>query len=93
MQYKGTKKAIPEIARELNVDAVLEGTVTRDHDRVRIMYLRAGPGCQLLSNPSVPRKDLSPRMPQDQILIGYMATFPLSPRARLKRPRATGRMT
>jgi TolB-like protein len=30
MQYQGTKKS------ELNVDAVLEGTVARDHDRVRI---------------------------------------------------------
>jgi TolB-like protein/DNA-binding winged helix-turn-helix (wHTH) protein len=36
MQYKGTKKPIPEIARELNVDAVLEGTVLQDQGRVRI---------------------------------------------------------
>ena len=36
MQYKGTKKPVPQIARELNVDAVLEGTVTRDQGRVRI---------------------------------------------------------
>jgi TolB-like protein/tetratricopeptide (TPR) repeat protein len=36
MQYKGAKKAVPQIARELNVDAVLEGTVTRDQGRVRI---------------------------------------------------------
>ncbi len=36
MQYKGTKKPIPQIAQELNVDAVLEGTVTRDQGRVRI---------------------------------------------------------
>ena len=36
MHYKGTKKSIPEIARELNVDAVLEGTVTREQGRVRI---------------------------------------------------------
>jgi TolB-like protein/DNA-binding winged helix-turn-helix (wHTH) protein len=36
MQYKGTKKTVPEIARELNVDAVLEGTVMRDLGRVRI---------------------------------------------------------
>ena len=36
MQYKGTKRPIAQIARELNVDAVLEGTVTRDRDRVRI---------------------------------------------------------
>jgi TolB-like protein/Tfp pilus assembly protein PilF len=36
MRYKGTKVPLPQIARELNVDAVLEGTVMRDHDRVRI---------------------------------------------------------
>ena len=36
MQYKGTRKTVPEIARELNVDAVLEGTVERDQGRVRI---------------------------------------------------------
>jgi TolB-like protein len=35
-RYKGTKKTVPEIAHELNVDAVLEGTVTRDGERVRI---------------------------------------------------------
>ncbi len=36
MRYKGTKKGIREIGRELNVDAVVEGTVTRSGDRVRI---------------------------------------------------------
>jgi TolB-like protein/DNA-binding winged helix-turn-helix (wHTH) protein/Tfp pilus assembly protein PilF len=37
MQYKGTKKfLLPQIARELNVDAVVEGTVTRSGSRVRI---------------------------------------------------------
>jgi len=35
-QYKGTKKSIPEIARELHVDAVVEGAVLRSGDRVRI---------------------------------------------------------
>ena len=35
-QYKGTKKPIPQVARELNVDAVVEGTVTRDGNQVRI---------------------------------------------------------
>jgi serine/threonine-protein kinase len=45
MQYKGTMKTVPEVARELNVDAVLEGTVTRDRDRVRItaQLIRATP--------------------------------------------------
>jgi len=36
MQYKGTKKPVPEIARELKVDYVVEGTVIRAGDRVRI---------------------------------------------------------
>ena len=36
MHYRGTQKTIPEIARELNVDAVLEGSVLRSGDKVRI---------------------------------------------------------
>src|SRR6267142_2797734 len=36
MQYKGTKKSAPQIARELNVEAVVEGSVVRAGDRVRI---------------------------------------------------------
>src|SRR3984885_7954258 len=36
MQYKGTKKSLPEIARELNVDAIVEGSVIRSGDRVRV---------------------------------------------------------
>jgi TolB-like protein/DNA-binding winged helix-turn-helix (wHTH) protein/Flp pilus assembly protein TadD len=36
MTYKGVRKLLPEIARELNVEAVVEGTVLRFADRVRI---------------------------------------------------------
>jgi TolB-like protein/DNA-binding winged helix-turn-helix (wHTH) protein len=36
MQYKGTKKNLPEIARELNVDAIVEGSVIRSGQRVRV---------------------------------------------------------
>ncbi len=36
MQYKGTNKSVLEIGRELGVDFVLEGTVRRGGDRVRI---------------------------------------------------------
>ncbi|HEY3124585.1 MAG TPA: protein kinase, partial [Thermoanaerobaculia bacterium] len=36
MRYKGTQRSVPEIARELNVDAVVEGSVLRVRDRVRI---------------------------------------------------------
>jgi TolB-like protein/DNA-binding winged helix-turn-helix (wHTH) protein/Tfp pilus assembly protein PilF len=36
MVYKGARKPLSEIARELNVDAVVEGTVLRSGERVRI---------------------------------------------------------
>jgi TolB-like protein/DNA-binding winged helix-turn-helix (wHTH) protein/Flp pilus assembly protein TadD len=36
MTYKGARKSLPQIARELNVDAVVEGTVLRSGDQVRI---------------------------------------------------------
>ncbi len=36
MQYKGTRKPLPRIARELDVDAVIEGTVIVVGSRVRI---------------------------------------------------------
>jgi eukaryotic-like serine/threonine-protein kinase len=36
MRYKGSRKSLQEIARELNVDAVIEGTVQRSGGRVRV---------------------------------------------------------
>jgi TolB-like protein/DNA-binding winged helix-turn-helix (wHTH) protein len=36
MHYKGSTKTTPEIAHELNVDALLEGSVLRSGDKVRI---------------------------------------------------------
>jgi TolB-like protein/DNA-binding winged helix-turn-helix (wHTH) protein/Flp pilus assembly protein TadD len=36
MTYQHHEKSLPEIARELNVDAVVEGTVSRSGERVRI---------------------------------------------------------
>ena len=36
MQYKGAHKPLPQIARELDVDAVVEGTVLRSGAQVRI---------------------------------------------------------
>jgi TolB-like protein/Tfp pilus assembly protein PilF len=35
-RYKGTKKPLPEIGRELGVDALVEGSVQRSGERVRI---------------------------------------------------------
>jgi eukaryotic-like serine/threonine-protein kinase len=36
MRYRETRKSVPEIARELNVDGVVEGTIQKAGDRVRI---------------------------------------------------------
>jgi serine/threonine protein kinase len=36
MQYKGSKKPLPTIAKELHVDAVIEGSVEKAGERVRI---------------------------------------------------------
>jgi TolB-like protein/Tfp pilus assembly protein PilF len=36
MQYKRAKKPLPQIARELNVDAAVEGVIERSGDQVRI---------------------------------------------------------
>ena len=45
MQYKGTKKPLPEIARDLNDDAIIEGTVSRSGNHIRITanLLQASP--------------------------------------------------
>jgi TolB-like protein/DNA-binding winged helix-turn-helix (wHTH) protein/Flp pilus assembly protein TadD len=44
MGYKGTKKHLPEIARELGVDGIVEGSVRREGDQVRItVQLLDGP--------------------------------------------------
>ena len=45
VQYKGTKKPLPEIARELNVDGLVEGTVSRsgNHLRITANLLQASP--------------------------------------------------
>jgi eukaryotic-like serine/threonine-protein kinase len=44
LRYKHTNKSIPEIAKELNVDALVEGSVERAGNRVRItaQLIRAG---------------------------------------------------
>src|SRR5262249_11530494 len=36
MGYKGTKKTLPQMAKELHADAIVEGSVQRSGDRVRI---------------------------------------------------------
>jgi len=36
LRYENSSKSVPEISRELSVDAVIEGSVLRDGDRIRI---------------------------------------------------------
>jgi TolB-like protein len=50
-QYRQTQKRLPEIARELRVDALLEGSVVRSGDRVRITakLFQAAPERQIFS--------------------------------------------
>jgi TolB-like protein/DNA-binding winged helix-turn-helix (wHTH) protein/Tfp pilus assembly protein PilF len=36
MRYKGTRKPLPDIARELNVDSIVTGAVVRSGERVRV---------------------------------------------------------
>jgi eukaryotic-like serine/threonine-protein kinase len=45
MRYKTTTEPLPQIARELNVDAIVEGTVVRSgsHVRIRTQLIRAAP--------------------------------------------------
>ncbi len=45
MHYKGTQKSLPEIANELHVDAVVEGSVMRDGNHLRVT-------AQLISAPT-----------------------------------------
>jgi TolB-like protein/DNA-binding winged helix-turn-helix (wHTH) protein/Tfp pilus assembly protein PilF len=49
MRYRNTQVPLPEIARELKVDALVEGTVTRSSNRVRITanLVQANPEKQL----------------------------------------------
>jgi TolB-like protein/DNA-binding winged helix-turn-helix (wHTH) protein/Tfp pilus assembly protein PilF len=51
MHYKGTHKSLSEIAKELNVDAVVEGAMQRSGDRVsiRARLIHAGADRQLWS--------------------------------------------
>ena len=52
MQYKSARKPLSEIARELNVDAVLTGSVVRSGERVRItvQLVHAATGRNLWAN-------------------------------------------
>ena len=55
-EYKGTRKHLPQIARELGVDAILEGSVIRENDEVRVtVQLLDGPNDRHLWSESYER--------------------------------------
>jgi TolB-like protein/DNA-binding winged helix-turn-helix (wHTH) protein len=49
MQYKGSRKPVPEIAKDLNVDALIEGTLVRSgsHVRINVNLIQASPEKQI----------------------------------------------
>jgi len=55
MQYKGTKKRLPQIARELRVDAVVEGSVMRAGGRARSRPSSSGRPTTRTSGPTASR--------------------------------------
>jgi TolB-like protein len=52
LHLKGTRKPLPEIARELKADAIVEGSVSRAGDRIRItaQLIQASPEHHLWAN-------------------------------------------
>ena len=46
MQYKGVHKPLTEIARQLNVGAIVEGTVSRSGDQIRVAAQLIQPGVE-----------------------------------------------
>ena len=65
IQYLGTKKSIKEIGRELNVDAVVEGTVTYAGDRVRVtaQLIQVSTDMHLWADAYERERQLHPRSP------------------------------
>jgi TolB-like protein/DNA-binding winged helix-turn-helix (wHTH) protein len=93
MEYKGSKKSLPEIARELNVDAVLEGAVARSGDRMKVTVhlAQASPERQLWAQKYdrsirdvLSLQDEIARAVADEIKVELTS----QERARLSRPRS-----
>jgi len=93
MQYKNSKKPLAQIARELNVDAVLEGAVARSGDRVKVTVhlAQASPERQLWAQ-EYDRGTRDVLSLQDEIAraVADEVQFKLSSqeRVRLSRPRS-----
>jgi TolB-like protein len=87
MQYKGTHKRLREVARELNVDAVLEGAVLRSGNRVRIttQLVEVSTDRHLWAQ-SYERDLVDVLALQDEVAraVAYQVTIKLSPQKRTR---------
>jgi TolB-like protein/DNA-binding winged helix-turn-helix (wHTH) protein len=92
IHYKGTKKTIPEIARELNVDAIIEGSVIQADGRVRItaQLLQAAPEKHLWAE-SYDRdlRDVLPLQSQVAQAIAVQVRATVTPEESLQLAKAT----
>jgi serine/threonine-protein kinase len=94
--YKRSSKSLPEIASELQVDAILEGSVAKFGDRVRIIVelVDAASDAQVWSA-SFTRQLDDPLLVQDDVARGVAGQIRLKlserERARLNRPRRIDR--
>ena len=92
MRYKGASKSIPEVARELQVDAVLEGSISRSTDRVHIraQLIRASPEehiwAESYDRPVADEVTVQGELAQ-QIADAIRAELTAGERAELSRPR------
>ncbi len=75
MQYKNGRKPIPEVARELNVDAVIEGSVQRADGRVRIRTRLVAAGDRQLWSESYERDAQDVLRLQDQVVQAITAAI------------------
>lgn len=92
MRYKGASKSIPEVAHELQVDAVLEGSISRSADRVHIraQLIRANPEehiwAESYDRPVADEVTVQGELAQ-QIADAIRAELTAGERAELSRPR------
>jgi TolB-like protein len=92
MQYKGVKRPLPQIARELNVDAVVEGSVERVGDRVRIRaQLIHAPTDRHVWSHSYEREMQNVLAMQDEVAQAIVAEIRTNVSPRKQAPPATAR--
>jgi TolB-like protein/tetratricopeptide (TPR) repeat protein len=92
MQYKGVMRPLPQIARELNVDAVVEGSVERVGDRVRISaQLIHAPTDRHVWSRSYEREMVNVLAMQDEVAQAIVAEIRTNVNPRKQAPPASAR--